>query len=272
MKITDVRCVEYFGALTSDEPFGANACAAPSTCIRSSPAVARSNCVTSTMARWKCGRSSCTSTPMRASPALPWCCRLSRPTPYSPRCGPWSSAPTHSPASGYETLLPVDDHGWAGTGVAMSALDCALWDIRGQFFACRPHAARRPHPLRRSGLRIHTRPAARPDHVTARTRDLRALGFGWTSSGSHAGVETTVTMGWTRSFSSSRRSARAGGDDLDIMLDAWRSWDAPFTVAVARDAEHSVRWIEEPLLPDYSAGYAALRTCGGGHRDRRRRT
>ena len=49
------------------------------------------------------------------------------------------------------------------------------------------------------------------------------------------------------------------------MLDAWCSWDVPFTVAVARETEHlRLRWIEEPLLPDDSAGYTALRTLAGG--------
>ena len=40
------------------------------------------------------------------------------------------------------------------------------------------------------------------------------------------------------------------GPDVDLMLDAWMSWDLPYAVQVGRIAEFAPRWLEEPTLPD----------------------
>jgi L-rhamnonate dehydratase len=51
----------------------------------------------------------------------------------------------------------------------------------------------------------------------------------------------------------------AGGPDVDIMLDAWMSWDVPYTIQMAsRLAELNPRWIEEPVLPDKIDQYAQI--------------
>jgi L-alanine-DL-glutamate epimerase-like enolase superfamily enzyme len=50
------------------------------------------------------------------------------------------------------------------------------------------------------------------------------------------------------------------GPDVDIMLDAWSSWDVPYTVQMAeRLAEYDVRWIEEPVLADKLDACAEIR-------------
>jgi L-alanine-DL-glutamate epimerase-like enolase superfamily enzyme len=50
-----------------------------------------------------------------------------------------------------------------------------------------------------------------------------------------------------------RTLRRSLGPDVDIMLDAWSSWDVPYTIQMAeRVAEYDVRWIEEPVLADKS--------------------
>lgn len=157
-------------------------------------------------------------------------------------------------------------HGRAGIGMlALSALDCALWDIRGQYFGVpahvllggptRPEVAAYASTL---GDRLD------PGHVATRTRELRHQGFSgvkwfprWGPADGHAGVDKIVEL--------VAGAREAGGPDLEIMLDAWNSWDIPFTVAVARETEHlRVRWIEEPLLPDDTAGLTTLRELVGG--------
>lgn len=156
-------------------------------------------------------------------------------------------------------------HGRAGTGMlALSAVDCALWDIRGQYFDVPAHVLL-------GGPTRHSAPAYAStlgdslelDHVAERTIDVRERGFRgikwfprWGPNDGHAGVDRVVEL--------VTKVREVGGPDLDIMLDAWSSWDIAFTVAVARETEHlRLRWIEEPLLADDSAGYAALRRTIG---------
>ena len=45
-----------------------------------------------------------------------------------------------------------------------------------------------------------------------------------------------------------------------MCVDAWMSWDVPYTIAMAeRLAEYRPRWIEEPVLPDKIESSAAIR-------------
>src|SRR5581483_11954146 len=64
----------------------------------------------------------------------------------------------------------------------------------------------------------------------------------------------------------------AVGPDVALMTDAWMSWDVPYTIELARRLErYRPRWIEEPVLPDQIASYAAIRRqspvaiAGGEH-------
>ena len=263
MKINDVRCVEYFGALTSDEPFWRERLRRPvdvypefagrgprqlrdlhdgtlevrqiflhvdtdegltgTTAVLSREQLRRAHHVAAAGARRRRAR-------RRAH---------------------------------FGRLLPVDHPRPRGTGMfALSAIDCALWDLRGQFFGVPVHVllggpARTDAPASASILGD----SLAPDDVTARTHELRAVGFGglkWLPrSGPNDGRE-----GWIRSFELVAAVRDAGGDDLEIMLDAWWSWDVPFTVAVARDRGLSAAVDEEPLLADDTGGYRALRGRG----------
>ena len=69
------------------------------------------------------------------------------------------------------------------------------------------------------------------------------------------------------------RTVRAAlGDDVEVMLDAWNSWNARYTIDMAhRPAEYRPRWIEEPVKPDDIPAYARIRAAspvpiaGGEH-------
>jgi L-alanine-DL-glutamate epimerase-like enolase superfamily enzyme len=57
-----------------------------------------------------------------------------------------------------------------------------------------------------------------------------------------------------------RAVREAIGPDVDLMLDAWMSWDLPYAVRVGRRiAEYAPRWLEEPTLPDKIDVYAQIR-------------
>jgi L-alanine-DL-glutamate epimerase-like enolase superfamily enzyme len=157
-------------------------------------------------------------------------------------------------------------HGRKGVGmVALSAVDCALWDLRGQHFGVPVHVllggpTRESVPAYCSMLGDSLEPAA----VAAATEQKVAEGFTglkwfprWGPNDGVAGVDKVVELvGTVRD---------AAGPGLDIMLDAWSSWDIPFTVAVVRATEGlGLRWIEEPLLADDASGYRVLRQRVGG--------
>jgi L-rhamnonate dehydratase len=50
-----------------------------------------------------------------------------------------------------------------------------------------------------------------------------------------------------------------GGDELELMVDAWMGWDVDHTLRMADlMAPFNVTWIEEPLIPDDYKGYERL--------------
>ncbi|HEY9440853.1 MAG TPA: enolase C-terminal domain-like protein [Streptomyces sp.] len=163
---------------------------------------------------------------------------------------------------GYRSMI----HGRAGTGMlALSAVDCALWDIRGRHFGVPAHVllggpTRDDVPAYLSTLGD----SLAIEDVKRRTGELVAAGYGgvkwFPRSGpgdGHRGVDKVVEL--------VAAVREVGGPDLDIMLDAWSSWDIPFTLDVARECEAlRLRWIEEPLPADDTAGYASLRRRLGG--------
>lgn len=152
-------------------------------------------------------------------------------------------------------------HGRKGVGmVALSAIDCALWDLRGQYFGVPVHVllggATRDNV---SAYCSMLGDSMDPAEVAAATKRTVAEGFTglkwfprWGPDHGTAGVDQVVELvGTVRD---------AAGPGVDIMIDAWSSWDIPFTVAVARATEElRLRWIEEPLLADDTAGYRTLR-------------
>ena len=161
----------------------------------------------------------------------------------------------------WDVLHRSSIHGRRGAGmVALSAVDCALWDLRGQRLGVPAHVllggpTRDQVPAYASTLGDSLDPA----QVAARSNELVAQGYRglkWFPrvgpEDGHAGVDQVVALvGTVRD---------AVGPTVDIMLDAWSGWDVPFTLAVARAIRDlGVAWIEEPLLADHRAGYATLR-------------
>lgn len=152
-------------------------------------------------------------------------------------------------------------HGRRGAGmVALSAVDCALWDLRGQLLGEPVHRllggpTRDRIPAYASTLGDSLQPSA----VLERSRELVAQGFSgvkwfprWGPEDGRDGVDRVVEL-----VAAAREGA---GPRAEIMLDAWCSWDVEFTVRVARECRAlGLGWIEEPLLADNIDGYRALR-------------
>ncbi|MCS7051988.1 MAG: hypothetical protein NZL87_10260, partial [Thermomicrobium sp.] len=109
------------------------------------------------------------------------------------------------------------------------------------------------------------------DRATTVARTLVHAGFPaqkwfprWGPADGRDGLRRTVDL-----FEALRAAV---GADVELMLDAWMSWDWPYATAAIRELTPlRLRWIEEPFLPDQMDSYAALRSrstipiAGGEH-------
>ena len=83
-----------------------------------------------------------------------------------------------------------------------------------------------------------------------RARSIVAEGYTATKwffrHGSGAGRE-----GMAKNLELVRVLRESVGEDVDIMFDAWNSWDVPYAIAMGEQmAEYHPRWLEEPAPPD----------------------
>ncbi len=161
----------------------------------------------------------------------------------------------------WDVMYRASVHGRKGvTMMAISALDCALWDLKGRVLGQPvyrllggPSRTEIPAYASMLGYSIETSRAAE------RAREVVQQGFRamkWFFR--HGPADGRDGMVRNAQLVSAVRGA--AGDDVDIMLDCWMSWDVPYTVVMAERLEdYEPRWLEEPVLPDKIAQYAEIR-------------
>ena len=155
---------------------------------------------------------------------------------------------------------------------AISVIDNALWDLRGKAMGQPVHVllggpVRTELPAYASMLGY----SLEPDKVEARAKEFAAMGYTaqkwfprWGPMDGREGIRKNVAL-----MENLRASA---GSDSDIMIDAWMSWDVPYTLDMAQRLKpYDPRWLEEPVLPDKIKQYAEIRAnsvvpiSGGEH-------
>ena len=173
----------------------------------------------------------------------------------------------------WDILYRASVHGRKGvTMMAISAVDCALWDLKGRYFNAPVYrllggATRDEIPAYASALGY----SIDPDRAAERSRELVRQGYTamkwFFRYGPADGPE-----GMVRNSQLVSALRGAVGDSVDVMLDCWMSWDVPYTIQMAeRLEEYEPRWLEEPVLPDKIESYAAIRRqvrvpiAGGEH-------
>jgi len=149
-------------------------------------------------------------------------------------------------------------HGRKGVSMmATSVLDCALWDLKGRWlnqpvYRLLGGPTRDTIPAYASALGY----SLEPERVRERAREIVAQGYRATKWFFRHGP----WEGMRRNEALARTLRETIGPDVELMLDAWMSWDVPYTLAMAeRLAELRPRWIEEPVMPDRIESCAAIR-------------
>ena len=139
-------------------------------------------------------------------------------------------------------------HGRQGDAMlAISAIDCALWDLKGRWLGQPVYRllggpTRDTVPAYASMLGFATQDMGR---VRERAAEYKALGypaqkwfFRHGPMSGHDGMRQNVEL--------VRTLRETLGDDYDIMLDCWQSFDPIYAVELAeRIAEFRPRWLEE---------------------------
>ena len=141
------------------------------------------------------------------------------------------------------------------TIAAMSAVDMALWDLKGKHFG---------EPIHRLlGGKHHDRIKAYASILFGRDGQLteeigrrwvgagyQAVKFGWEPMGESEGLDLELVRG-----------ARTGvGEEATLSIDAGGVWDARTALQRAHAfAEFKIGWLEEPLRPGDVEGYSWLR-------------
>ena len=164
-------------------------------------------------------------------------------------------------------------HGRKGVAMmALSVVDCALWDLKGKWAGAPVYTllggpTRSSIPAYASMLGY----SLDPELVQERVQDIVRQGYGATKWFFRDGP-TDGIHGMSRNLRLVESVREAAGPDVDIMFDAWMSWDVPYTIRMAeRMEEYQPRWIEEPVLPDKIEQYAEIRrniripVSGGEH-------
>ncbi|MBM3677051.1 MAG: hypothetical protein FJW96_04105 [Actinobacteria bacterium] len=176
---------------------------------------------------------------------------------------PLAPGPRRPPPRGRSTL----NIGRRGVVLhAISAIDIALWDL---------HARRLGVPLYDLlGGRMRRSLPAYASWLYA-TEDLDALAreaAGWVAQGFTAVKQRLPygpadgRRGIARNVELVRTVTEAVGPDVEVMADAYMSWDPGYAIRAIRaieDAGIRLRWIEEPVIPDDVAGLARVRAAVG---------
>ena len=143
-------------------------------------------------------------------------------------------------------------HGRKGTPMlAISALDCALWDLRGKalgqpVYRLLGGPTRPKLPVYVSALSY----SVQPERAASQAALFKKQGFAGQKWFFRHGPGSG-RKGFATNLELVEAVRSAVGDDHDVMFDAWNSWDIGYTLKFVREADRfRPRWIEEPVMPD----------------------
>jgi L-alanine-DL-glutamate epimerase-like enolase superfamily enzyme len=155
--------------------------------------------------------------------------------------------------------------------VAISAVDIAIWDLLGKatnqpVFRLLGGKTKEKIPVYAS--RLYSQPL---DDLAKEAKQYKDQGyramklrFGWGPADGAAGMQRNLEL--------VRTVREVIGDEIDLMADAYMGWTLDYARRmIPLLAPYQLRWLEEPVIPDDIAGYAALKAmnqipiAGGEH-------
>jgi L-alanine-DL-glutamate epimerase-like enolase superfamily enzyme len=173
----------------------------------------------------------------------------------------------------WDVMARHDRHGRTGyMMMAISAVDLALWDIRGKavgwpVYRLLGGPTRERIPAYASMLGHSLAPSKVSERARAYVKKgYRAQKWFFRYGPGHGREAIAENMSLVRTL------REAVGEDVDLMFDAWLGWDVPFAIEMGRRmTPFHPRWLEEPVQPDRIASYAQIRRetdipiAGGEH-------
>lgn len=159
-------------------------------------------------------------------------------------------------------------HGRKGTAMmALSKVDLALWDLKGKALNA-PVYVLLGGPTR-SQIRAYASMLGymvTPEKVAERTQQVVAQGYTaikWFLQYAPVDGEDGIR----KNLEVIQAAREAAGPDVDLMFDAWSSWDIPYTLRMVElSAEYRPYWFEEAVMADMIPQYAELRRSVRGVR------
>lgn len=162
-------------------------------------------------------------------------------------------------------MLRLDRHGRSGAQItASSAVDCALWDLKGKAWGLPVYRllggpTRTRVPAYASMLGFSVEPAA----AAALAAEYREKGysaqkwfFRYGPADGEAGTAKNVAM--------AHAVREAVGPDYTLMFDAFMGWSTSYAIGMAQQlAPLRPFWLEEPIPPERVAALKKIRERGG---------
>ncbi len=161
----------------------------------------------------------------------------------------------------WDKMYRMAIHGRKGeTMMAISAVDLALWDLKGKILGAPVYqllgGPSRDRIRAYASMLGHS---IEPDKVRERAQAVVEAGYTATKW-FFRHDPTEGEQGARKNLELVRNVREAVGPDVEIMFDAWSSWDVPYTLKMAeRMRQYRPWWIEEPVMADMIPQYARLR-------------
>ena len=161
----------------------------------------------------------------------------------------------------WDQLYRLNRHARSGHYMmAISAIDNALWDIRGKYFEA-PVYQLLGGPTRES-VPVYASTLGRsvqPEDIQATAQDFQKKGFTaqkwfipYGSGNGNKGLQFNIDL--------VKQLRQAVGENTDLMFDAFSGWDLPYAIRWAKAVEpFHPRWIEEAFLMEELDSFVKLR-------------
>ena len=139
---------------------------------------------------------------------------------------------------------------------AMSAIDVALWDLKGKILEQPVHlllgGKKRDKITPYATGMYFTKGANLPETLAVEAKQYADLGY--------RAMKMKVGLGIAEDIANVQNVREAIGPDVKLMIDANHAYNLREAVQLARAVEpYDISWFEEPISPEYYGQYAELR-------------